>query len=364
MMLYKLVSTMDPARFDNRVVTLWEGGALAGQIEAAGIPVRSLSMARGRPDPRGVMALVRLLREERPDVLQTWMYHANLLGTFGARLACVRRLAWNVRTSDFVGPDPSHQTRLASRLCAVLTRTPLVPEVVVANARSGVSAHAAQGYRPRRWEVIPNGFDLGRFKPDTEARAGIRRELGLASNTPLVGHLARLDPMKDHATFFKAASTVVAGLPGTHFLLAGGGVDACSRQLRALVADAQLNGFVHLLGERKDVPSLLAALDVFVSSSAYGEGFSNVIGEAMACGVPCVVTDVGDSAAIVGGAGSVVPPGDPGALASAVSKLLRLMPEERRTIGGAAREQVRERYSLAAVVRRYEELYESLAVGG
>jgi glycosyltransferase involved in cell wall biosynthesis len=359
-MLAKLVSTMDRRAFRNQVVTLWEGGPVADDIRRAGIPVTSLGMVRGAPQPRGVARLVSLLRRERPDVLQTWMYHANLLGTVGARLAGVRRLAWNVRTSNFVGPDPSRQTRLTNRLCAALTRTPLGPKVVVANARAGVAAHTAQGYRPPRWEVIPNGFDLECFKPDPGVRERVRQELGIPLDVPVVGLLARFDPMKDHASFFRAASDVRKQVSGTHLLLAGSGVDGANARLRELVAGERLDDSVHLLGERKDAPALLAALDVYVSSSAYGEGFSNAIGEAMASGVPCVVTDVGDSAAIVGETGTVVPPRDPEALAAAIAGILGRPAEERQRLGAAARERVQREFSLVEITRQYEHLYRSL----
>lgn len=372
MMLYKLVSGMDRRRFENGVVTLWAGGELERPLREMGIALRSLPMRRGRPTASGVVAMVRLLRRERPDVLQTWLYHADLLGTlacaagrlgagWGGEKSGGPALVWNVRASNLVGPDPVAMTRWASRACAVLSRSPLGPRVIVANSESGRRAHEVLGYRARRWEVIPNGFDVERFRPDSNARHELRAALGIGEDAPVAGSLARYDPMKDHETLLRAAAAVRRLVPGAHFVLAGSGVDGDNAALAGLVRELGLGGSVHLLGQRADAPRVLAALDVLVSSSAYGEGFSNVIGEAMACAVPCVVTDVGDSAAIVGETGVVVPPRSAGALAEGMRRVLAMAPGERAALGRAARERVRERFSLAAVVARYERLYAELA---
>jgi glycosyltransferase involved in cell wall biosynthesis len=357
MMLYKLISTLDRDRFSGSVVTLTPGGAVADRIRERGIPVHSLGMRRGRPSPQSIAALVRLLRRERPHVLQTWMYHANLLGLLAGRLAGVPHVVWNVRCSDFIGRDHSRLTRWTNGACAALSRW---PSAVVINTRVGLEVHRQMGYRPRRWNIIPNGFDVQQFKPDADARVTVRREFGLDDDVPLVGLFARLDPMKDHATFFRAAAQVVAVHPRTRFVLAGSGVLPDSPFIRELSWSEHLESAVHPLGERADVSRLLAAMDVLVSSSAYGEGFSNVIGEAMACGVPCVVTNVGDSASIVGNTGIVVPPRDPAALARGMISLLELPAHERHARGAAARERVERHFSLPAIVGQYEALYAAL----
>ena len=230
--LYRLVSAMDRQQFHSLVVALGTEGQTGGRIRAAGVEVRSLGMARRPADACGLAALVKLLRDAQPDVVQTWMYHANLIGTLGARLAAVRRLAWNVRTSDFVGRHPSRAIRVVSGLCALATRTRLAPDVVVVNSEAGRTAHGAQGYRARRWEVIPNGFDLERFRPDATARTEVRRELEVREDATLVGHVARLDPMKDHEGFLRAMALVRSELPGVRCVLAGPGVDDASALAR------------------------------------------------------------------------------------------------------------------------------------
>ena len=225
------------------------------------------------------------------------------------------------------------------------------------NSEAGRAAHLRLGYRPRRWEVIPNGFDTALFRPDPKSRAAMRRALGIPGKAPLIGMLARFDPMKDHATFLAAAAHLAAERPDIHFLVAGRGVIP---ENSALAAGPALAGRLHLLGERPDAPCLLAALDIATLTSAFGEGFPNVIGEAMACAVPPVATDVGDAKLLIGATGRVVPPRNPVALAAAWDEILALNPGHRAAMGAAARERIVGNYSLQAVIERYSALYETL----
>jgi glycosyltransferase involved in cell wall biosynthesis len=357
MMLYKLLSGLDRRRFRSVVVSLTPGGALAPRIEALGLPVHSLGMRRGQPTPRALWTLVQLLRRERPALLQTWLYHADLLGTLAAPLARVPRLAWNIRASDM---DLTRYRRLSRLTRAACARLSARPQVVIVNSEAGRRYHQQLGYHPRAWAFIPNGINLDEFAPDPGHRRAVRAELGLPPDAPLIGLIARRDPMKDHATFFQAAARVARDRPGVHFLLAGHGVTPDDPLLARLLAATGLAGHAHLLGERRDVPRLTAALDLATLSSAYGEGFPNVLGEAMACAVPCVATAVGDSARIVGDTGAVVPPRDPAALARAWSALLTLPPADRAALGERARRRIADRYALPTIIRHYEHFYDRL----
>ncbi len=227
------------------------------------------------------------------------------------------------------------------------------------NSEKGKEVHEKRGYSTRRMTVIPNGFDIERFRPDATARAWLIEQLGLSHEVALIGFVARFDPMKDHATFFRAASSLAAAEDSVHFVLAGDGMAASNAQVTALM-DSGIRDRVHLLGRREDVPRLLAAMDIATSASAYGEGFSNAVGEAMACGVPCVVTDVGDAGALVGDTGVVIPPRSPGRLAEAWARLLGMGEEQRKRLGEAGRARVLERYEIGAVVRRFETFYTEL----
>ena len=211
--------------------------------------------------------------------------------------------------------------------------------------------------------VIPNGFDLSRFKPDVEARASVRGELGVGPTTPLVGMVGRFDPQKNHLGFVKAAGFLRQWLPAVHFVLAGVRVDARNEALVGAVVREGLTRSMHLLGLRQDVARLTAALDVLVLPSTYGEAFPNVVGEAMACGVPCIVTDVGDSAYIVGDTGAVVSVGDMRGLAEKMAALLTLEAQAYKQLSSAARSRMCEHFEIGKVVKQYEGVYEQLARG-
>ncbi|MBM3585029.1 MAG: glycosyltransferase [Alphaproteobacteria bacterium] len=315
------------------VVSLTAGGAWAGRLRAAGIPVVELGMARGRPNGAALAALTRLVRVERPAVVQGWMYHANVMATVALFLAARRRstrLIWGIRASDLDPAAYGRSFRVALRLSAWLAR---VPDVVSANAQAAIAAHEAHGVRPRRWAVVPNGVDGGAFRPDAAARVAVRQDLGIPRDAPVVIHVARLDPMKDHATLFAALDRVA----GVHTIIVGLGTETLEPRPT-----------LYRLGLRDDVARLMAAADVFVSSSAYGEGFSNALAEAMATGLVPVATDMGDARAIVGETGFVVPPRDPVALARAIGAALA---EPVR--GAAARARVLERFTIAAAAERF-----------
>lgn len=356
-MLYKLLSRMDRARFKIVVVSMTDRGTFGARIEALGIPVVTLGLRRGLPNPIGFWRLVRLLRLEKPHVLQTWMYHADLLGLIAGRLTNLPRIAWNLRCSNMEMRHYSWLSALLIRLLAVLSG---FPDAVLVNSEAGRKFHETLNYHPKRWEVIPNGFDLEIFRPSPEARLRFRAEIGIPEDAFLIGLIARDDPMKDHQTFLQAAGYLLKNHPNIHFILVGRGIDEGNQRLMSLIESLGILKQTHLLGERSDVANIVPALDIASSASSFGEGFPNVIGEAMACGVPCVVTDVGDSAIIVGDTGKVVPPKNPEALAVAWSDLIMIGSEHRRQLGLAARQRIEENYSLPAIVAKYESLYQEL----
>jgi len=360
-MLYRLVSHMDERRFQSRVVSLLAPGPMGDRIAAAGIPVDTLGMTRGVPSPLALWKLIRIIREFRPDVLQTWLYHADLAGLVAAKLAFPLgggpKLAWNIRCSFMALEQYRHLTGVTLRACKTLSG---IPDVILTNSQEARRFHNELGYKAKRFEVIPNGFDLERFQPDAEARQAVREELSIGPETILVGQVARFDAMKDHKTLIRAAARV-AEQGDVAFVLAGKGVDHDNLDLIGWMKRYGLpSEKVRLLGQRDDVPRLMAALDIHVSPSAFGEGFPNVVGESMACGVPNVVTDVGDSSLLVGETGLVVPPVSSDALAGALLELIALPQERRTALGQAARRRMEESYGLRSIVRRYGALYEEL----
>ena len=359
LMLARLVERMDPARFRCTVISLVEPGQVGARLRDKGVGVTSLGLRRGRPAAGAVRRLVRQLREHRPDVLQTWLYHADLLGLVAGRLAGVPHVLWNVRSSDMAMGRYGLLSRLTLHACRFAAR---YPDGIVVNSRAGYDHHRRLGYRARAWFLIPNGVDMECFRPDAAARARVRGELGIPPEAPLIGFVARVDPMKDHETFLRAAALLARRRPDVRFLLAGAGTEPGGR-VEALVREAALGPRLVRLGARDGMPGITAALDVAASVSRFGEGFPNVVAEALACGVPCVVTDVGDAARIVGEAGRVVPRADPYGLADACDDLIAAGPEARRAMGRRGREHVGRLYSLARAVGRYEDLYVSVVRG-
>ena len=357
-MLAKLVQATDSRRVRHTVVCMLKPGKMADDIRAAGCDVVSLNMKRGGISPRPLLLLVRLLRRERPDILQTWLYHADLLGTLAGRLAGVPAIVWNIRCSNM---DLSQYARSTAFVVSCLARLSRLPASVIVNSYAGRDFHEQLGFRPKRWEVIHNGFDLEVFRPLPKARAELRQELKLPPDATLIGMLARLDPMKDHTTFLRAAAGFSRDQPNAHFILAGRGLLPESVALPAAARDPALAGRLHLLGEREDSARILAALDLATLSSAFGEGCPNVVGEAMACGVPCVATSVGDAAVLIGDTGAIVPPQDPDALAAAWRGLLDKASAERTALSAAARARIAEHFSLPIIQERYMSLYEQLS---
>lgn len=356
--LLNVLQQLDRSKFDPTVVSLIGLGEIGPCIQALGIPVHALGMKRGVPDPMAVLRLAWLLRRLQPDVVHTWMYHADLLGGLAARLAGFDRIIWGIHHSNLSGHVNKRSTLRVVKLNALLSRW--VPARIISCTQCAKEIHAAAGYEADKLHVIPNGFDLGRFVPSDESRASVRGELGLASDTPLVGLIARFDPQKNHFGFVEAAALVHAQRPDVHFVLAGTGVDGANGALTAAISARGLQGHIHLLGRRDDVPRLMAALDVLALSS-HGESFGNVLCEAMACGVPCVTTNSGGPAEVVGNIGRVVELGDMEGLAKGLLDILRLQPEQKAEFSVKARLRVAENYEIGHVTRLYQELYEQVA---
>lgn len=360
MMLLKLLERLDRERYSPMVISLTTLGDIGPRIEALDIPVQSVGLTSCLAGPSAFVRLLRIIRQFKPDVVNTWLYHADLLGGAAAWLAGVPAIAWNLRNSNLDRDKTRWSTRLVVRVCAAISHW--VPKGILSCSDTACQIHVKLGYSAEKMAVIPNGFDLKRFQPDAVFRSSVRNELGVPDDTKLVGLMARYDPQKNHGGFFEAAAMIRKAMPDVHFVLAGTGVDSDNQVLKVLINEYNLGSFVHLLGRRDDMPRLMAALDVLVSTS-YGEAFPNVLGEAMACGVPCVVTDVGDSAEIVGNTGRVVQTFDMRGLAKHVVELLCLPPDEKLALALQARKRVETCYEISGVAKRYERFYEQIAQG-
>ena len=353
-MLARLVTRSDRGRFQHRVISMHEPGAMAEPIRAAGITVESLSMRSGMPDPRTLLTLRRLLTAEKTDVLQAWMYHANLLASvIGPTVQTP--VIWNMRAV----PDVDYGRQVAL-IDATLSRMARRPAAVIVNSEHGRQYMAKRGYDGARWRVIPNGFDTTQFAPDVSARRRLRMEWGVGEDQVLIGLVARLDPVKDHLTFLEAARLLGELEKTVRFVCVGGGDERYFDQLRDAASGAGIADRVIWAGSRSDMAAVNCAFDIATCSSL-SESFPNVVGEAMACGVPCVVTDVGDAARLVAETGIVVSPHSPSALASAWHEMIVSGAAARIARGEQARERIIANFSLDRVVADYEDLYTTVA---
>jgi glycosyltransferase involved in cell wall biosynthesis len=325
------------------VVSLTASGHFNEVIRRMGIEVATLDMVRGRPSPWGLIRLIGIIRRFRPDILQSWMYHADLLSLCALWLSGRRRatkLFWGVRCTDIARFERRPLLSLVVRLCALFSKA---PDRIIVNSHAGQRDHCKIGYAGERMTVIHNGIQPGRFRCDPALRAEGRRQLGLSDRALVLVMAARRHQMKDYPTFQKA----LALLPDAIGVTIGMGTEFLGKP-------ANLIG----LGIRHDIETIFNAADIYVSSAAYGEGTSNSILEAMACGLPVVATDVGDSAFIVGEAGLIVPPGDAAALADAIGRL-GADAQLRRRLGQAAIDRVAANFRQADCIRRFMALYAS-----
>lgn len=350
--LFRL-ATYPGADVEHVIVSLTDEGIYGERLRAAGVAVHALGMHRGRVSLGGFMALRSLIAATRPDAVQTWMYHADLIGGLAARLAGVRAIAWGIRNSGEHLERSSRSARLVLRACALLSGR--IPKAIVCAAQKSAQRHADKGYDRERMVVIANGYDLSRYAPNDEARQRVRAQWGLPQDVPAIGCVARWDPLKDHANLLRAIAALVRDGrdAGLRCVLIGRGMDTANTELAALIDRLGLRDRLVLAGPSDDVPAAMNGLDLHVLSSC-AEGFPNVVAEAMACGVYCVVTDVGDAAFIVGDAGVVVPLEQSEALARGIETALCEVASRGRTRAGeAGRARVLENFDLARMVQSY-----------
>lgn len=340
------------------VLSLMKPGAKAARIKALGIPVYTIGMKNWLPGPLEALRLVRLVNIIRPDLLHGWMYHGNLASSFAhAALASNLPLVWNVRHSLADPKRENWRTRMLLKISAVISGR---PSAIVYNSAVAAVQHQNVGYSPNNGLVLPNGFDFDLFRPNGEARKRLNLEFGIDPDVVLVGKIARLHPMKDHGMLVEAVALARAHGHDFHLLMIGEGLAMPPQDIRDQIARLLPSNRVTLSGERSDVADLLPGLDILAVSSAWGEGFPNVIGEALACQVPIVATDVGDSASIVADSGVVVPPGDAEAFAIALAEIASLGPEGRKSLGCAGRNRGKENYGLKEISKRYDDLHHDL----
>jgi len=344
-------------RVAHTVISLGGPGAWGAPLSAAGIPVLCIGMQRIGVNPLDWYRVIRALRGARADVVQTWMYHSDLVGGVAGRIAGSRAIAWGVRNLELPSRSSRLSTRMVRRICAWLSNS--LPDVIICSSRAAAAHHRDAGYAADKLVVIHNGVDTAVYRPDEKARARLRDAWAVPASVPVVGMVARWDPLKDHTTLLGALGRLVREFPEVRCVLAGAGIDTSNADLARLLRDSGIAGRVMLLGCRDDVADIMNAIDLHVLSSC-SESFPNVVAEAMACGTPCVSTNVGDAALITGEFGAIVPPRDPERLAHAMSRCLS---DSASASSRAQRRQWIEReFAIEAMAGRFMETW--LRIGG
>ncbi len=351
--LFRLTTT--DKQNSHQVISLMDEGIYGERLISSGIQVHTLNMPRGRVTIRGISKLYMLFKNIKPDIVQTWMYHPDLIGGILARLAGVSSVIWGIR-GPFNRELTSLQTNITIRLCALFSKW--VPSMIVSNSQHAAEVHEQAGYTSNKLICIPNGYPLDRFQPDEKCSKEFRREFNINHDDILIGMVARFDPYKDHENLFSALSILSREERQIACVLVGSDMKEGNQTLVKLIEKYDVQDMITLVGLRDDIPKVMAAIDIHVLSSV-AESFPNVLAEAMACGTPCITTDVGDAALIVGNTGWVVPQSDPDVLAGAIRDAL----SEKGNLakwGGrkeACRKRVVENYTLERMIKSYNKVW-------
>lgn len=333
------------------IITLKNEGTIGCRLRMQGFDVTSLGMTSMLSVPIILYKLIQIFKLRRPDAVYTWMYHSDLIGGTAAFVSGVKNIIWGIRNSKI--PQRSFSvTSAIIRICSVLSF--YIPNKIVCCAEAAKLAHVELGFCSSKMVVIPNGYDLSSFNPSSGLRDCIRNDLGFLESDLVIGVVGRFDPLKDFKNFVQAASLVSRNLDGVKFLMVGRGLDQDNAELNLWIEKSQYPANFILFGEANP-HDLYAAMDVYCLSSK-AEGFPNVIAEAMAMRIPCVVTDVGDAARIVGESGVVVEPMDSNKLYKGLMSVLTLSKHDREGLGITARQLIKNRYDIQIVQQKFLDL--------
>lgn len=353
--LYRLCNA-DPLN-SHIVVSMMDDGKYGPLLREIGVEVQCLSMQPGRVSLSGIVRLYKLLKTQKPDVVQTWMYHADLIGGVVSRLAGIKNIFWGVHNSILESGKSKKTTIIVAKVCAKLSY--FIPKRIIYCAQKSVDVHDAFGYDHDKMVVVNNGYDLSKFYMKGSYSNLLQRELGLSEKTPLIGLVGRYDPYKDHANLLNALRLLKKEKVDFNCVLVGKGVDNSNDTLVNLVNELELNHHVFLLGQRSDVPVVMNSIDLNVLSST-AEAFPNVLCEAMACSTPCVTTEVGDASLIVGDTGWVVEPKNPQALSEAIMNALdekNNNPKAWQARKQDCRNRIVENFSIDKMVEKYHQTW-------
>lgn len=345
--------------FQNRVISLTGLGKIGRQLQELGIEVTTLGLHSFLQTPKIIYKITRILKKQNPDIVQTWMYHSDLIGAVAARFAGIKNILWGIRCTDVAKEGLSRSAYYIMKICSLLSY--ILPTKIICVAESALKTHQSFGYAKNKMLVIGNGCnsDIYNIMPDIGEKT--RKELGIRDDTVVIGSVGRFNEYKDHNNFIKAAEILAAKNNNIMFIMLGRDINKNNNLLMQRINSTGFQERFILLGERSDGNKLLNAMNIFCLHSK-SEAFPNVVVEAMCSGLPCVVTDVGDCRLIAGENAVIVPPQNHKLLAEALQKTVDLSEEQRIEIGRKARNHAVENYSLQNTVVKYANLYNKLII--
>ncbi len=356
LMLKRLIeSFQNDDNYQHYVISLTTIGSVGKELQKLGVDVYAFELNYSLNLPLQLIRLIKKISSLHPDIVQTWMYHADLLGGLAAYLTGYRRIIWGIRVTDI--HSSSIITLWIRKLCALLST--LIPCKIICVAETALQSHIEKGYDADRMIVIQNGLNFSYLASSPDQRKILRLQCGFSNNTLVIGCLGRFDPIKDHHNFVSAARIITEQYPNVYFLMVGRDLTPDNTILKKWIYKTGHNDRFVLLGQRNDVAVCLSAMDIFCLPSCI-EGFPNALSEAMAMGLPCISTDVGDAGIMLGGTGVIVPKKNSKALADALLQVIALSNEQRNQMGRYAKERVMSEYSIENARARFESVYQEV----
>jgi glycosyltransferase involved in cell wall biosynthesis len=356
MLVRQLLADTESAH-NKMLLVLRHSGVWGDDLLAAGVTVHELKTDSILAAPRAFFQLIKFIKSFQPDIVQTWMYHADFLGSLAARMAGYKNIVWSMHRTSLSLSDSKITTIILMKLCALMSYW--IPKKIIHVANAGRLAHIEAGYNADRIVVIPNGFDFSVLTATDSQRKAFRDECKFSEKDLVIGCLARFHPAKGHDNFINAAAIVVKNRPDVKFMIAGSDCDAKNIKLNGWIKEHYLQDSFVLLGERHDVAACLSSMDIFCMPSLT-EAFPIALGEAMAMGLPCVATNVGDTAILVGDTAILVPAQDAQALAQGLLDVINLSEKQRHQMGLRSKERVVAEFSIDTTCKRYDNVYSAL----
>lgn len=355
MMLLKLLKQQNALPVQHTVICLQESGRIGDEIHRLGVELHVLGAKSRFLAPVVLFRALKIIKSSNPDLIQGWMYDGNLAASVMSMMSAAG-LSWNIRHSVFDIKVEPFRLRLALKLGGLLSKS---VDKIIYNSSVAEKQHMKMGFCPDNSCVIPNGFNPDEFQPNCEHYRSVRKQLNIPYDCVLIGMVARYHPMKNHQAFINAATIIYSKYKNVRFMLVGKGINLNNKNIIQSLNEYNLIDVFHLLEERHDMPRINAAMDICVSSSAWGEGFPNVLGEAMLCEVPCVSTDVGDTSIVIGDTGMIVESNADSKLASAILDLVNDV-ELRKLLGQKARQRIIDNFSLATISEHYIKAWDAI----